>query len=268
MPLGRAALREQLGDVRCTGSPRPASFRCEPHPAAFVTIASTPAASNAAAVFARALEPLLAPAGVQRERAAAARPYGAADLEPVRGEHARRRAVHLAEEDALDAAGEQPDAGDLLARGRCLGGGAAYSRHGGASSRNARIGASFENRSATRMHARVRQDGEGDRPHAASRRGPRHLLLDLLAGQLDQTVVLHAGRARGHARHAAEAAVEVLGDRAVQLDRPVERRLHQPDPPARRVHLLVPELRRSGTSAGRSRSARSRESRVSSMRPA
>ena len=29
---------------------------------------------------------------------------------------------------------------------------------------------------------------------------------------------------------------------AVQLDRPVERRLHQPDPAARRVHLLVPEL--------------------------
>ena len=29
---------------------------------------------------------------------------------------------------------------------------------------------------------------------------------------------------------------------SVQLDRPVERRLHQPDPAARRVHLLVPEL--------------------------
>ena len=34
----------------------------------------------------------------------------------------------------------------------------------------------------------------------------------------------------------------MLGDRAVQLHRPVERRLHQPDPAARRVHLLVPEL--------------------------
>ena len=75
-----------------------------------------------------------------------------------------------------------------------------------------------------------------------SRSRPRHLLLDPLAGELDQPVVLDARRTRGEAGHAAEAAVEVLGDRAVQLDRPLDRRLHQPDPAARRVHLLVPEL--------------------------
>ena len=89
---------------------------------------------------------------------------------------------------------------------------------------------------------RVREDGEDERAQQPLAQRPRHLLLDPLARELDQPVVLHARRARGQAGHAAEAAVEVLGDRAVQLDRPVERRLHQPDPAARRVHLLVPEL--------------------------
>ena len=47
----------------------------------------------------------------------------------------------------------------------------------------------------------------------------------------------------------------------VRSARPCRRaRLHQPDPAARRVHLLVPERRRSGRSAGRSRSGRSRRS--------
>ena len=58
---------------------------------------------------------------------------------------------------------------------------------------------------------------------------------------LDQAVVAHARRARGDACHAAEAAVEVLGDRRVQRDGAVEARVHQVDAPARGVHLLAPE---------------------------
>ena len=64
-------------------------------------------------------------------------------------------------------------------------------------------------------------------------------VLDLRPHPLDQLVVLHAGRARGHAGHAAEAAVEVgdhLGrDRLALLVADP----HQQDAPARRVHLVL-----------------------------
>ena len=72
-------------------------------------------------------------------------------------------------------------------------------------------------------------------------RSPRRALevpLDLRAGVLDQLVVLHARRAGGDARHAAEAAVEMGHERRRDLLVPL---LHQHDPPARRVHLLAPE---------------------------
>ena len=63
--------------------------------------------------------------------------------------------------------------------------------------------------------------------------------LDLRPHPLDQLVVLDARRARGHARHAAEAAVEVrdhLGrDRLALLVADA----HQHDAPARRVHLVL-----------------------------
>src|SRR4051812_3905125 len=66
-------------------------------------------------------------------------------------------------------------------------------------------------------------------------------LLDVRAGLLDQRPVPDARWTRGHAGHAAEAAVEVLDDGVRQLDRPVDEPLHQVDPPAGRVHLLLPE---------------------------
>ena len=52
---------------------------------------------------------LLEPAGVDRERAAAALRRGD-DLEAVRREDARGRSVHVREDRALDAAGEETDA--------------------------------------------------------------------------------------------------------------------------------------------------------------
>ena len=67
------------------------------------------------------------------------------------------------------------------------------------------------------------------------------LLLDVLAGQLDQRVVLHAGRAGGETGHAAEAAVEALDDGIRQLDRAVEAGGHQEDAATRRVGLLAPQ---------------------------
>ena len=86
----------------------------------------------------------------------------------------------------------------------------------------------------------------------------RHVALDLRAHRLQQPVVLHARRARGHARHAAQAAVDVLGERPVAgRSRPSRRgssgrsgRAGSPSP--------RPTAGRSGRWAGRTRSARSR----------
>ncbi len=92
------------------------------------------------------------------------------------------------------------------------------------------------------------------------RRGgrPARRLLGPAAGRLDQPVVVHPGGAGGHAGHAAEAAVQVGGGRLAghslpaRLPLPAGRCLarrgpvqdlgDQVDPPARRVHLLAPQL--------------------------
>src|SRR5262245_56136731 len=55
---------------------------------------------------------------------------------------------------------------------------------------------------------------------------------------LDERRVPHARRARGLARHAPQARVEVPDDRVRYRDSPFAPRLHQDDAPARRVHLL------------------------------
>src|SRR5262249_48956367 len=56
---------------------------------------------------------------------------------------------------------------------------------------------------------------------------------------LDQPVVLDAGRARGHARHAAEALVDVRDHLGRDLGALLVADAHQHDPPARRVRLVL-----------------------------
>ncbi len=181
---------------------------------------------------------------MERERAAAAG-IGRRHLVAVGGEHPRGRAVDLAEDDRLNAAREQPDAGEALAGGRGLGrrrhvlapaGRQVLERPERAGRRECR---EPEGEPEPAWMGNDAEDEPAKQPLAGR---ALDLLLDLLARELDQPVVLHAGRAGRKAGHAAEAAVEVLGDRRVQLDRPLERPLHQPDAAARRVHLLVPEL--------------------------
>ena len=194
-------------------------------------------------------QPLLTSPGMQGERAAAAG-VGRRHLITVRGEHARRRAVHLPEEHALNAARQQSDPRALRAGGRRL----AW-RPDRLAPRRRELAEGAERREPRERqrgahHPRPREHGERERAQGALRQRPAHLLLDALARELDQPVVLHARRARGQAGHAAEALVEVLGDGGVQLDPALDRLLHQPDATARRVHLLVPELvRRAGRQA-------------------
>src|SRR2546430_13615666 len=66
------------------------------------------------------------------------------------------------------------------------------------------------------------------------------MTLDLRARRFDQLVVLHARWARGEARHAAEAIVEMadVGSRHLRVAFGAE--LHQVDPAARGIHFLTP----------------------------
>src|SRR5215471_12976334 len=75
----------------------------------------------------------------------------------------------------------------------------------------------------------------------SDRAGPGRGLLGPGAGRLDEPVVAHAGRARGHTCHAAEAAVEVGGSLRGELGT-VQRLGDEVDPATGRVHLLAPQL--------------------------
>ena len=200
--------------------------------------------------LAGARDPLLEPAGVRVQRAAAALRARDVDVEAVGVQNARRRGVDVAEDDARDAAGEQrhlrsvvrqvlrrplrrrPRRRDLLQRPQRAG---------------RRQLAEEQRRAQPPPVRKHREDAGADEP---VERPPPVVALDVVARLLDQPVVLHPGRTRADAGHAAEAAVEVLDHRVGQIDRAVDEALHQIDPSARRVHLLVPErVRRAGRQA-------------------
>src|SRR6185312_10520551 len=67
-----------------------------------------------------------------------------------------------------------------------------------------------------------------------------HIALHLSARVFDQLVVLHARRARRHARHAAQAVVHVPLEGLVQRHVSLARRMHHVNASARRIHLFVP----------------------------
>ena len=178
--------------------------------------------------------------GVQR--AAAALRARHVHVVPVRREHARGRGVDVAEDDALHAAGHQRDARPVARAGARAATPAL--RHGGATAASGANGAGRRQppeRERGAQPAAVREDLEDQPAQQALAGRAAVVLLDVRARRLDQAVVLDARRARGHARHAAEAAVEVLDDGVGQRHRAVDEAAHQVDAAARRVHLLVPE---------------------------
>ena len=85
--------------------------------------------------------------------------------------------------------------------------------------------------------ARIREHSE-EQP-AQQRLAERPLVFgfDRGPGRLDESVVADSRGTRADARHASEAAVEVLSDRVVEGHGSVEPRVHEVDPAARRVHL-------------------------------
>ena len=175
------------------------------------------------------LERLVLDARVELERAAAARRARRVDLEALGGEHAHRRGVDVAEEDALDAALHERDPPALRAlRGRDLGelldrraprhrrrelqhrlelGHAAEAL--GQRVVDAELLLEPQHRRERAQARRVGEEGEDQPPVQPLAPRPRRHALHLRARALDQLVVLHARRAGGDAGHAAEAAVEV-----------------------------------------------------------
>ena len=200
---------------------------------------SYPLSSRSSAASSR--DALLEPPGVRVQRTAASLRARDVDVVAVGGQDAGGRCVDVAEDDALDAAGEQRDARSLarqvLRRPRRR----APRRRDSLQPPERPRGRQATQRKRRAQAPAVRQHRE--------RRGAQHavetpapmLVFDLGARRLDQAVVLHARRARADAGHAAEAAVEVLNDRVGHRERALRQADHQLDPPARRVHLLVPQ---------------------------
>ena len=191
------------------GQKRAESFRCDPQPAA-----CRDQVDVRERAIRRARAPaLLEPSGVDGERAAAAL-RRRDDLVAVGREDTRRRGVHVAEDGARDAAREEPDRGPRVP-GQLSRRAVAAPRHGGAMSRSGE-GAPAPARAAQRKRERsahaagVGKNAEDHRAQQALASRAIDLLLHLGPGELDQPVVLDAGRAGGDAGHAAEAAVEVL----------------------------------------------------------
>ena len=213
-------------------------------------------------------------AGVQRQRPAASLRLGRFHPAPFRGQHAHGGLVHVREREPLHAPGQERHPAALGARGRRRGRDAlphARQRHrrrqfdhrgqsppqavwraGGEPPREAASQpAGDRQRRQGPAHARgVRHQRHQQRAEGGVARGPRVALLDARARALDERPVLHARRARRHARHAAEAVVHVRDERRRQLGPPFHARLHQVDAAAGRVHLLAPQqIRRAGRKA-------------------
>ena len=191
--------------------------------------------------------PFVESPGVHRERAAAAL-SGSYDLEAIRCEHARGRGVDVREHRALHAPGEQADARPRRAVRRCQGGYVAAPPparrdvHERAEALRHRRGAPQWGEPQRSAHATgMGEEAKQEPADEAIAQRPIELLLDRRARALDEPVVAHPRGARRQARHAPEAAIEVLRHRRGERDRPVEACVHEVDPPARRVHLLAPE---------------------------
>ena len=190
-----------------------------------------------------ARDALLEPPGVGVQRAAAALRARHVHVVAVGVQHARGRGVDVAEDDARDAAGHQRDARpvarQVLRRPR-------GARHGGAIrfKRRERPGRGQPAESERRAQPPPVREHREDQPRARSRSSGPAAVVAARRGRASArsagrtarptgTSVTHAMQPRQRSK--CSTTVSVSGDRAV------DEALHQVDPPARRVHLLVPE---------------------------
>ena len=167
-------------------------------------------------------------AGVQRERAAAALAGRRDDVAALGGEHPGGRGVDVAEEHALDAAGEQPDALTPLraacrrelrrsgaprrvrpAQARSAGCADAAAAAPSASRNGGRHGRRPAAAASRRSRAGYGSTANSSRRNSALGQRPLVMALDGRARLLDERRVADAGRTGRFAGHAAEAGVEM-----------------------------------------------------------
>ena len=183
------------------------------------------------------------------------------DFVAFRGQHAGGGRIHLGEKDALHAAQQHGHAPAALAD---LRGEFRHLRRGPQIRekrfhRTQPLGEEFQDAELVRQlpqagflielqrqehGAQARRIGKGfeDELAEAPLRG-RALVVafNLRARGFNQFAVVHAGGAGGHARHAAQAGVEMAHPFVVQRSRAGGRHVHQVDASARRIHLIAPE---------------------------
>ncbi len=221
--------RTRSENARASGVPSssPYSFIAAPQPAALTTTwSSGPSAANAATVArARASAASSSPAcSSSAPQQSGAR--GAIDVEPLGRQRRDRRAVDARVEDALHATEQHSDAAAPRAHGRGV---HRRCRREQITQRRPRgdlrehrdlVRKPLDAELARRRHARdqrahpARIGKRREQQPAQRALAARALVvaLDLGPDALDQPVVANPRRARGHARHAAEAAVEMRDD--------------------------------------------------------
>ena len=242
-PAARSASSSETSTTRTSSS---ASFRCEPQPAALTTIASTPRERARRCACARRRPSSRRPAcrwSAPQQRLAARRDH----LVALRGEHPRGRRVDVAEDDALHAAGQQADprrdarpppaspraaarASATAAPARRAAA-APWQRQpaGGASASAARSRRGCGKTEKTSARSSRRRPGARTAPRRRSRVCSISRSYGRRTGTRSRTPC-----SRGSGRSARRRS-ELSRHRAVGEP------LHQLDPAARRVHLLLPE---------------------------
>ncbi len=201
---------------------------------------------------------------MRRKRAAAGLSRGDDHLAAVRREHANRGVMQRGKTDLGDAPGKQRHAGAARAHGRIR---AAELREkkfavdrrqqplavrkpeqaensGCARERlQSRALVKVEDARDDRDAARIGQQAAKHKiPRKARKKWPPVILLDLRARRFDQFAVLDAGRARGLARAAIQALVDVLHEGFAEREPALIHQHHLADSAARRIGFEAPEF--------------------------
>ena len=252
MPLRARPAASELGDVDDRFGRRRDPSGASRSPPRSSTIVVVAARARRASCRARARDPPRAVPACACERAAAALRARHVHLVAVRREHARGRSVHVAEDDALrrspsaaaTRAGRSPRrrlAGGALGR-------APRRRERSQRPRAARAPAACASASAAPQPPPVREHGEDRRAQQALASGPRRWFCLHVARASARSAGRTARPTGTRSRRPCSRGSGRSARRPCLSARPSRRRgrLHEPDPTARRVHLLVAERRSVG----------------------
>ena len=185
------------------------------------------------------------------------------DLAPFGGQNARCCCIDVREENLLHASRQHPHPPAMGCSRRCVHGICAAKFEGTTGSRASiaarRFGSEPEQTRPTKQRSAARTliEKQWGRQHAESRgmrksreqkfaeervaRAAGNIALHLRARIFDELVVLYAGGASRHARHAAQTVIHVLAEGWIERGVSFGGFLHHVDAAARRIHLFSPQ---------------------------